>query len=154
MANALINKVRISEGREISEMTNIETISLPSNGMDEFPLVKYSGLARLYLQENNLSGIIDLTGCTNLQYFSIKDNIDIIDIGIGDISEFSNVRYFEATGASLSESSVEFILQALDSSGISGGLCYLDGGNNAVPSVSAQAYVSSLVSKSWDVRVN
>jgi Leucine-rich repeat (LRR) protein len=154
MANALINKVRISEGREISEMTSIETISLPSNGMDEFPLVKYSGLVRLYLQENNLSDIIDLTGCTNLQYFSIKNNIGIVDIGIGDTSEFSNVRYFEATGASLSESTVGHVLEALDSSGISGGLCYLDGGNNAAPSVGAQVYVSSLQAKSWDVRVN
>lgn len=154
MALVTINKVRIAEGREILEMTNIETISLPDNEIDEFPLVKYSSLVRLYLQGNALSGVIDLTGCVNIQYFSINGNSGITDIGIGDIPDFANLRYLDSTGTALNQSTVDYMLEALDTSGVLGGLCYLNGGSNAAPSVTGQGYVTSLESKSWDVRVN
>ena len=152
MASAKITRIYIAGGRTISEMTNLETISINNNLITEFPLVKYStSLARLYLAGNNLSGTLDLTGCTNLAYLDVTSNSGITEIVFEDLD---SCLEFESSGTSLNEENIDLILASLDANGISNGKCYLDGGSNAAPSVTGQGYVSSLRGKFWDVLTN
>jgi Leucine-rich repeat (LRR) protein len=152
MASAKITRIYMAEGRSLSEMTNLETVSINNNLITEFPDVKYSAsLARLYLAGNLLSGLLDLTGCDGLSYLDITGNSGITEVGFDNLNQCLE---FESSGTSLSEENVDLILDALDSSGITTGRCYLDGGSNASPSIAGLAIVTSLESKSWDVTVN
>lgn len=152
MAAAKITSVSIADGRTISEMINLETISIPDNDMVSFSDVKYStSLVRLYLQGNDLSGTLDLTGCTSLQYLEVTSNSGITEIGFEDLN---SCLEFESSGTSLNEENIDLILASLDANGITTGKCYLDVGSNAAPSVTGQGYASSLQGKFWDVLTN
>lgn len=93
------------------------------------------------LDLSNMKGLAQLYHCCSvLTHINITGSTNLIEVDL-----FSNT---------LSETSVDHVLIALDDNGLSNGFVELGGGTNAAPSVAGAAAAASLTGKGWTVSTN
>lgn len=113
-----------------------------------------SGLTSLSLidfDQSGVSGVVDLTGLPALADLDFSGNTALTSIIIADTQPIID---FNAFNCGLTETAVDDILVVLSNNGLSNGYVALDGGTNAIPSVTGLAAKTALEGNGWAVNTN
>jgi hypothetical protein len=94
---------------------------------------------------------LDFSGCTSLQSADIYDNPNLTSLIIDGCD---SLQYLYVDGCALSTSNVDYIIQTLDNSGVTGGSLDSSGGTNGAPSGAVAANIASLIGKGWSINTN
>jgi len=132
---------------------NLINFNCSFNKLSSIPnLNNQTQLTSLDCSYNSLTGSIpSLSNCSALTYVNFGDN-QLDGYISGSIP--STLITFLAINNLLPQSSVDGILQDLDTAGAINGYTDLSGTGNIAPSITGQTYVTSLTNKGWYVVTN
>lgn len=138
----------------LSGCTALQELRLDDNdfsttGFPNLPVAP--NLIRLDFDQCGLTGVIDLSGRSSLQNIDFYGNTGITSINILGCTGLTSVN---ASDCALTQTAVDNILDILDTSGLSNGYVYLDGGTNSYPSVAGMSHKTNLESRGWYVSIN
>lgn len=114
-------------------------------------LTGLTSLSVIDFDQSNISGVLDFSSYPALYSIDVFGNAGITSVIIADTQP---INFFNASDCSLTETAVDDILVVLNNNGLSGGVAYLDGGTNAIPSATGLAAVATLQANGWTVQVN
>jgi hypothetical protein len=154
---------------------DVSDCNIPGSGTNSLTSINLSGctlLQELRIDDSNLFNGININHLTNLYWL----DVDQSNLPSLNLSGLSNLYYVDAWGnedmsvvnisgcsslvdlaldtCNLSSQTIDHITSTLDALGNTGGYLTIDGGTNAVPSVSAMGHITNLQAKSWSVYYN
>lgn len=98
-----------------------------------------------------LSASIDLSGNALMDTFTASDSASLSTL---DLTGCASIVSLYLDGCAFAQSSVDAILAALDTAGLSDGEVDISGGTNAIPSAAGLTSKANLEGKGWTVTVN
>ena len=107
-------------------------------------------LDTLDMDQCDITGSIDLSMLSSLNYLDLNGNTDLTSVTI-PVSNLDSVYIYDTA---LTEAAVNDILQRLDNNGITGGNVELDGGTSAAPTGAGITAKDNLIAKFWSVSTN
>jgi hypothetical protein len=108
-------------------------------------------LTNLDYDQCNISGNIDISYSTVLQFVDLSGNTNLTSVTITDAQPILTLFL---SNCALTEQAVDDVLVTLSNNGQSNGVVNLDGGTNAIPSATGLAAKLVLEGNSWVVNVN
>jgi hypothetical protein len=108
------------------------------------------------LQDTELFGadfqVLDLSGCTSLEFADIGDNLNLDTVIIDDCPNIINLDVFDAN---LTTATVDYLIITLNDNGLNGGYLGVDGGTSSAPSIASAAALVNLTGPlGWIVNTN
>jgi hypothetical protein len=133
----------------LTPLTNLKTLDLYANQLTTINTTSNTLLERFVIAENLISGTLNITTNVNLENIEIQNNAFTNVIGT---SSCPLIELFGAGSNNLSVSTVNSILTALDSSGVTNGLLQLDNQTPAAaPTGGGITAKNNLTANGWTV---
>jgi Leucine-rich repeat (LRR) protein len=159
------------------DISDCDRINSVSSSLTSVNLTGCTGLIELRLDDSDFSeGIPNLTGLSSLEWidmdqcglvgsinlsflaslrgFDLSGNSSMTEVIISSTQALCDGQEINLFGCGLTQQSVDNILVALSTNGVSGGYISLHGGTNASPSATGLAAKGVLEGNGWDVEVN
>jgi len=144
-------------GISVIDVSGLPVLYLSAINSPNLSAVNVQGCTLLETAELNGDKLqtIDFSGCTALYSITFSHNlIETSTLSTVIIDSCPNITSFDASGAGLSSSNVDYILTTLDNNGLTNGYAGLSGGSNGTPGVGGLSAKTNLESKGWTVEVN